>query len=633
MATQAMFLTVAILAVLSAAAATAAAAATCPMNLDYVTALPWNHTPCLPSANGGNLTSCCQSLLSLYGVALARRLRDTSRFRLPDVATSAACLSALQSRLSSLSLPSHLVPACFDSPDRFVITPAYCDGILDLRDWTARLGSKSSALNSSCDGDLTDLTQCNSCLSAGLQLANDLTALDGNISVSTQCFYMVVVYASGVANSFPPEDPRSASCIFGLEISAPAPPPPARNSTAHAAAVAGSAAASAVLFLCFLGFYLWRRRYMKRRRRRESLERASQQGGRTPRSFARPNTGAIWYSFKELDKATGSFSQKNLIGHGGFGVVYKGVLADGSEVAVKKVLESDFQDEEFRNEVEIISSLRHRNLVPLRGCCIADGVGGKEEEDGTQRFLVYEFMPMGNLHSHIFGSKSPLSWPQRKNIILDVARGLAYLHYGIKPAIYHRDIKATNILLDEEMRARVADFGLAKQTREGQSHLTTRVAGTHGYLAPEYALYGQLTEKSDVYSFGVVVLEIMSGRKALDMSASSSVVLITDWAWALAKAGRAEEVLEESIRTDGEGRPGPRGVMERFVMVGILCAHVMVALRPTISEALRMLEGDIDVPAVPDRPMPLGHLYMEGHTFSASPSLSGFCINSGEMLR
>lgn len=626
--TQAMFL--AILTVLSAAAVSPAAAATCPMNLDYVTALPWNHTPCLPSANGGNLTSCCQSLLSLYGVALARRLRDTSRFRLPDVASSAACLSAFQSRLSSLSLPSHLVSACFDSPDRFVITPAYCDGILDLRDWTARLGSNSSELNSSCDGDLTDLSQCNSCLSAGIQLASDLTALDGNISVATQCFYMVVVYASGVANSFPPEDPRSASCIFGLEISAPPhpPPPPSRKSTAHAAAVAGSAAAAAVLFLCFLGFYLWRRR----RRRRESLEMASQQG-RTPRSFARPNTGAIWYSFKELDKATGGFSQKNLIGHGGFGVVYKGVLADGSEVAVKKVLESDFQDEEFRNEVEIISNLRHRNLVPLRGCCIADGGGGgKEEEDGSQRFLVYDYMPMGNLHSHIFG-KSPLSWPQRKNIILDVARGLAYLHYGIKPAIYHRDIKATNILLDGDMRARVADFGLAKQTREGQSHLTTRVAGTHGYLAPEYALYGQLTEKSDVYSFGVVVLEIMSGRKALDMSASSNVVLITDWAWALAKAGRTEEVVEESMLTDGEGRAGPRGIMERFVMVGILCAHVMVALRPTISEALRMLEGDIDVPAVPDRPMPLGHLYMEGHTFSASPSLSGFCINPGEMLR
>nr|POE97431.1 putative receptor-like protein kinase [Quercus suber] len=194
-----------------------------------------------------------------------------------------------------------------------------------------------------------------------------------------------------------------------------------------------------------------------------------------------------------------------------------------------------------------------------------------------------------------------LTWPQRKNIILDVAKGLAYLHYGIKPAIYHRDIKPTNILLDPAMKARVADFGLAKENSDGQSHLTTRVAGTHGYLAPEYALYGQLTEKSDVYSFGIVILDIMSGRKALDTS-NSSILLITDWAWMHAKSGNVEEIFDESIREEG-----PKGVMERFVQVGILCAHVMVAFRPTIAEALKMLEGDTDIPRIRDRALPLSH--------------------------
>ncbi|KAG6390420.1 hypothetical protein SASPL_148154 [Salvia splendens] len=209
-------------------------------------------------------------------------------------------------------------------------------------------------------------------------------------------------------------------------------------------------------------------------------------------------------------------------------------------------------------------------------------------------------MPNGSLNNHIFISNDDnsnnsnlLSWPQRKNIILDIAKGLAYLHYGIKPTIYHRDIKATNILLDAEMKARVADFGLAKQNLEGPSHLTTRVAGTHGYLAPEYALYGQLTEKSDVYSFGVLILEIMSGRRVLDASKSERI-LVTDWAWELVKAGKVEEVFHGCIR-----REGPKGVMERFVRVGILCAHVMVALRPTIEDALRMLEGDIDIPRLP----------------------------------
>lgn len=157
------------------------------------------------------------------------------------------------------------------------------------------------------------------------------------------------------------------------------------------------------------------------------------------------------------------------------------------------------------------------------------------------------------------------------------------------------------------MRARVADFGLAKQSSEGQSHLTTRVAGTHGYLAPEYALYGQLTEKSDVYSFGVVVLEIMCGRKALDLSStgSSRNLLLTDWAWSLVKEGRMQEVFDakllENEKVEGEGDNNPRWIMERFVMVGILCAHVMVALRPTILDALKMLEGDVEIPAIPDR--------------------------------
>ncbi|KAK6121371.1 hypothetical protein DH2020_044898 [Rehmannia glutinosa] len=252
-------------------------------------------------------------------------------------------------------------------------------------------------------------------------------------------------------------------------------------------------------------------------------------------------------------------------------------------------------------------------------------------------------MPNGNLDNHLFpigsNGNSVLSWPQRKSIILDVAKGLAYLHYGVKPAIYHRDIKATNILLDGEFRARVADFGLAKQSREGQSHLTTRVAGTHGYLAPEYALYGQLTEKSDVYSFGVVVLEIMCRRKALDLSSGSPrSFLITDWAWSLVKAGKIEKVLDASLMNGGDSlNANPKGIMERFVHVGILCAHVMVALRPTIVDALKMLEGDIEVPTIPDRPTPLGHpSFYRGdnnNTFSISPALSALQLHSGDMLR
>lgn len=321
-------------------------------------------------------------------------------------------------------------------------------------------------------------------------------------------------------------------------------------------------------------------------------------------------------------------------------MVYKGTLDDGTVVAVKKIIESDIQGNiEFCNEVEIISNLKHRNLVPLRGCCVAENGPGDSE-----RYLVYDFMPNGNLEDRLFPAidggnwRPPLTWPQRKSIIMDVVKGLAYLHYGVKPAIFHRDVKATNILLDADMRARVADFGLAKQSRDGESHLTTRVAGTHGYLAPEYALYGQLTEKSDVYSFGVVVLEIMCGRKALDLSSETPhAFLITDWAWSLVKAGNIEKVLDATLlKEEDSSNSNPMSIMARFVLVGILCAHVMVALRPTILDALKMLEGDVDVPAIPDRPTPLGHPSFSGHDvkkFSISPALSVLQLYSGDMLR
>ena len=327
-------------------------------------------------------------------------------------------------------------------------------------------------------------------------------------------------------------------------------------------------------------------------------------------SGSRPNTGAIWYQLEELEVATEYFSSKNIIGKGSSGVVFRGILSDGSPVAVKQIIESDIrQEEDFRNEVEIISNLRHRNLVQLRGCCISSDSDDEETGEVKRRYLVYEYMPNGSLDDHVFGG-SPMTWSQRKNIIVDVAKGLTYLHYGIKPAIYHRDIKATNIFLDSDMRARVADFGLAKQAHGGKSHLTTRVAGTHGYLAPEYALYGQLTEKSDVYSFGVVVLEVMCGRKALDLGSNSGSVLITDWAWALVKAGKGVAALDPALLKNEEGRPpNPLEIMHRFVMVGLLCAHVMAPVRPTIRDALSMLEGNVDVPPLPDRPFPIGYGY------------------------
>ncbi|CAN8305566.1 unnamed protein product [Cochlearia groenlandica] len=600
----------------------------CPLDFSHVLRIPWKTNDCLSYEESiEKKNSCCQSILTLIGIPMSRRLKQTSNFRLPDLSTSATCLADLDTSLASLSLPPNLTSVCFD-PSQFVITNETCAGIQTTRDWVSRLGSETE-LDSACAVGLTDLTRCDGCVAAGFRVQKRLVNIDGNVSHGVYCYHFAVLYAAGIVNKKGPESDDALSCLFSLSLTSS---PLSSKKKKHTVALALSLTGGGVIAIALVitGLYFRFGRVVKEGGWEEDQE---------SRPKWRPNTGSVWFKIEELEKATNGFSQKNFVGRGGFGFVYRGVLQDGSVIAVKKVIESEFQgDVEFRNEVDIISNLKHRNLVPLRGCCMVD----------DDRYLVYEYMSNGNLDDHLFPrvdtpKTTTLTWPQRKNIVLDVAKGLAYLHYGVKPAIYHRDIKGTNILLDVDMRARVADFGLAKQSREGESHLTTRVAGTHGYLAPEYALYGQLTEKSDVYSFGVVILEIMCGRRVLDLSSSGSpnTFLITDWAWSLVKAGKTEEAFDPSLlpSRDEVGSSSrisnPKGVMERFLQVGILCAHVLVALRPTVLDALKMLEGDIEVPTIPDRPVPLAHpsYRIDGTGFTISPALSELQIHPGDMLR
>ena len=494
-----------------------------------------------------------------------------------------------------------------------MITPNICAHIQSKQDWLSKLGP-TAQFNNACKPDLSVGANCDACVTEGLKVLRVMTAIDGNTSHSKDCFYFTVLYAAGIANELGPESKGALSCIFELSVNAQVGGARRKGHHALVLGITGASVAFLVIMSSLTGLYFWYNRWV-RRKNVENLEVSADPEEQGSRPRVRPNTVSIWFKFEDLVKATNNFSPQNFIGRGGFGLVYKGILPDGTMVAVKRIEESDSQgDAEFYSEVEIISNLKHRNLVPLRGCCVVD-----EEEDPeyrkSQRYLVYDYMLNGSLDDHLFppmdnqNAKKSLTWHQRKSIILDVANGLVYLHFGVKPAIYHRDIKATNILLDAGMRARVADFGLAKQSSESKSQLNTRVAGTHGYLAPEYALYGQLTEKSDVYSFGVVILEILCGRKALDFSSSGTpAFFITDWVWSLMKSGNLEEALDASILIDENPT---RKIIERFLLVGILSSHVIADSRPTILDVLKMLEGDIEVPPIPDRPMTLGH-----HMFS-----------------
>ncbi|KAL8110291.1 hypothetical protein AgCh_026132 [Apium graveolens] len=536
--------------------------------------------------------NCCQTLEGLLGLGLSKHLKETSLFYLPNADAVYSCINDFRNKLVSMNL----FPVCGYLTNDLVVNTSNCAGIATTRDWDDKVGS-SSKLDASCNSDFIGMTQCSSCLEAVSKVSSKLASFNRH---STKCYNYTLLYAASNMNEHGLDYIRAAACMFRLPLSNLAYTTGSKGLSKTKILKIAFGLFGALIGVLAAGVVIIIHRKSKFIREQNAFHEEYVRG---VKAKVLPNTGAKWFNIGELEEATGGFSQRNLIGQGGYGIVYKGVLLDGTVVAIKKLLDLDTNEDDvdFTNEAEIISKIRHRNLLVLRGFCVTS-----DAIRGNRRFLVYDFMSNGSLDECLFNSRSisnrqVLNWPMRKNIILDVAKGLAYLHYGIKPAIYHRDIKLTNILLDSDMKARLADFGLAKQITEGQSHITTRVAGTYGYLAPEYALYGQLTEKSDVYSFGIIVLEILSGRKVLGTS-DSSTVLITDWAWDHVKSGNVDEIFDSTVREDG-----PKIVMERFVHVGLLCAHVMVPHRPTISDALKMLEGDIDIPGLPERPLPLSH--------------------------
>ncbi|KAF5765115.1 putative protein kinase RLK-Pelle-PERK-1 family [Helianthus annuus] len=289
------------------------------------------------------------------------------------------------------------------------------------------------------------------------------------------------------------------------------------------------------------------------------------------------------FSYNELSTATDGFSQANLLGQGGFGYVHKGILANGHEVAVKRLKSGSNQgDREFQAEVEIISRVHHRHLVSLVGYSIAD----------AQRILVYEYVPNKTLDFHLHGKHCPvMKWETRMRIALGSAKGLAYLHEDCDPRIIHRDIKSSNILLDYNFEAKVADFGLAKLASVEDTHISTRVVGTFGYLAPEYASSGKLTEKSDVFSFGVMLLELLSGRKPIDPTSNRMEDGLVDWAGPLLAKALEDRNYNGLVDPRLEGNYEPHEVAR---MVSCTAASIRHAAkrRPKMSQIVRVLEGD-----------------------------------------
>ncbi|KAK9706476.1 hypothetical protein RND81_07G128000 [Saponaria officinalis] len=305
----------------------------------------------------------------------------------------------------------------------------------------------------------------------------------------------------------------------------------------------------------------------------------------------------VQYDFTTLQMATKNFSAESKLGEGGFGIVYKGTLENGQQVAIKRLSGTSGQgNREFMNEARFLAKLQHRNLVRLVGSC----------SDADEKLLVYEFMPNSSLDRFLFDPKKRplLDWGKRYRIIMGIARGLQYLHEDSRLTIIHRDLKPGNILLDRQMNSKIADFGMAKlfggEQKRGE---TSRIIGTHGYMAPEYIMTGEYSEKSDVYSFGIMLLEIVSGQKNRIFYPSQRNEDLPVHIWRLWNEGRSFDITDPALYNNCSSND-----VIRCIQIGLLCVQAEAKQRPTMTSVVLMLTGSVDLP-VPSAPTLLSHQF------------------------
>nr|CAN68399.1 hypothetical protein VITISV_007897 [Vitis vinifera] len=355
--------------------------------------------------------------------------------------------------------------------------------------------------------------------------------------------------------------------------------------------------ATVIMILLVSTFWFLRKKMKGRRRQnkmlynsRPSVTWLQDSPGAKEHDESRTNFELQFFDLNTIAAATNNFSSKNELGCGGFGSVYKGQLSNGQEIVVKNLSKDSGQGkEEFKNEATLIAKLQHVNLVRLLGCCIT------EEEN----MLVYEYLSNKSLDSFIFDEtkKSLLDWRKRFEIIVGIARGILYLHEDSRLRIIHRDLKASNVLLDAKMFPKISDFGLVRIFRGNQMEgNTNRVVGTYGYMSPEYAMEGLFSTKSDVYSFGVLLLEIITGRKNSTYYREGPSISLVGNVWNLWEEGKALDIIDPSLE-----KSYPTDEVLSHIQIGLLCVQESVTDRPTMLTIIFMLGNNSTLP-FPKRP-------------------------------
>ncbi|XP_077243461.1 cysteine-rich receptor-like protein kinase 15 isoform X1 [Tasmannia lanceolata] len=432
-----------------------------------------------------------------------------------------------------------------------------------------------------CDPDLTG-NECSGCLKGAVsEIPTCCGGKQGGIVVWPSCNLRYSTYsffeASHVTPKQAPLQPPTPLQPVAPPPPPPPPPPPSSNTTALGSnrnssetiiAIVVPLVAVVVLLPAIICIWVLRKK------------------AKTTTADGKETIEFLQFSLPTIRAATENFAEANKLGQGGFGAVFKGRLSDGHEIAVKRLSRNSRQGvEEFKNEVALVAKLQHRNLVRLLGYCV----------EAEEKILVYEYVPNKSLDYFLFDptKRAQLDWQKRYKIIERIARGLLYLHEDSRLRIIHRDLKASNVLLDGEMHAKISDFGMAKIFGIDQTHGNTKkIAGTYGYMSPEYAMFGQFSVKSDVFSFGILLLEIVSGQRNSNFYESDHVENLPSYAWRLWKGGTILELVDSSLR-----ECCPESEVTRCIHIGLLCVQEDVTDRPAISKVVLMLNSRVRLPA------------------------------------